>query len=56
MKKLLEMVERNAQLKSRNFAIKMENQKRGEEDLLKADYNPKTARSKSLKNIDRIFG
>jgi hypothetical protein len=55
MRRLIEFIEKNATAKSKSFIRKMEIIKTEDQNDTKNDYNPKTARYKSLKDIDNLF-
>lgn len=54
MRRLIELIEKNATVKSKTLIRKIELLKSDTTDG-KQDYNPKTARYKSLKDFDSIF-
>ncbi|HOY11553.1 MAG TPA: hypothetical protein PLY70_00370 [Saprospiraceae bacterium] len=55
MRRLIEFIEKNATAKSKSFIRKMEIIKTEDQNQTKGDYNPKTARYKSLKDLDNLF-
>ena len=54
MRRLIELIEKNASIKSKSLVRKIELSKSDVKDG-KEDYNPKTARYKSLKDLDNLF-
>lgn len=55
MRRLIKFIEKNATTKSKSFVKKMEILKSDELEQSNNDYNPKTARYKSLKNLDNLL-
>lgn len=54
MRRLIELIKKNASIKSKTLVRRIELLKSDDKDI-RQDYNPKTARYKSLKDLDGLI-